>query len=82
MLITEHSIPNTRTTPSSRTVVQQPSRSSRAIPHTTAQLKTTTANLLNLMSKAGDRQSWLLLGLILLPIIGLIRNLMTYGFER
>jgi hypothetical protein len=102
MLITEHSIPNTRNISSNRiviqqtaiqqtaiqqtaiqqTAIQQPIPSSRTIPHPSAQVKTTTANILKLMSKAGDRQSWLLLALILLPIIGMIRNFMTYGFER
>jgi hypothetical protein len=82
MLITEHSIPNTRNTLSSRMVAQQPNPSSRTIPHPTSQAKTATSNVAKLMSKAGDRQSWLLLALVLLPIIGMVRNFMTYGFER
>ena len=82
MLITEHSIPNTRSATSSRTVAQQPNPSSRTVARPAVEIKTATASVLNLMSKAGDRQSWLLLALVLLPIIGMIRNFVTYGFER
>ena len=87
MLITEHSIPNTRNaspsrTTSSRSLAQPAIPSSRTIARPAVQVKTATANILRLMSKAGDRQSWLLLALVMLPVIGMIRNFMTYGFER
>ena len=87
MLITEHSIPNTRNaspsrTTSSRSLAQPATPPSRTIARPNAQVKTATANILRLMSKAGDRQSWLLLALVMLPVIGMIRNFMTYGFER
>ena len=80
MLITEHTIPNTRSATPTRTA-QQPN-GTRTAPHSTLEPKAITASVLKLMSKAGDRQSWLLLGLILLPVIGMIHNFMTYGFER
>lgn len=82
MLITEHSIPNTHSATPSHTIVQQPNPSSRTVARPTVEIKAATANVLKLMSKAGDRQSWLLLALVLLPIIGMIRNFITYGFER
>ena len=82
MLITEHSIPNTHNTTSSRTVAQQPNPSNRTIARPTVEIKTAAASVLKMMAKAGDRQSWLLLALVLLPIIGMIRNFVTYGFER
>jgi hypothetical protein len=34
------------------------------------------------LSTLGDRQSWLLLGLVLIPVIGAVYNFMTYGFVR
>ena len=34
------------------------------------------------LSTLGDRQSWLLLGLVFIPIIGAIYNFLTYGFVR
>ena len=80
MLITEHSIPNTHNASPSRTT-GQPS-SARSAPQAKLELGTIAANVLKLMSKAGDRQSWLLLGLVLIPVIGMIRNFVTYGFER
>ncbi len=79
MLITEHSIPNTRNTGPSRTA-QQPKPERTAQP--TLEWRAAAANALKLMSKAGDRQSWLLLALVMLPVIGMIHNFMTYGFER
>lgn len=89
MLITEHTIPNTRNLPSSRTA-QQPKLKRIAQQRTvqpqtvqpTLEWRVVFANALKLMSKAGDRQSWLLLALVMLPVIGMIRNFMTYGFER
>ena len=30
----------------------------------------------------GDRQSWLLLALVLIPVFGAILNFTTYGFNR
>jgi hypothetical protein len=36
----------------------------------------------SLLSKAGDRQSWLLLGLVLIPVVAAIRNFMAFGFDR
>ena len=80
MLITEHPIPNTHNASPSRTV-GQPS-SARSAPQAKLELAVITANVSKLISKAGDRQSWLLLGLVLIPVIGMIRNFMTYGFER
>ena len=71
MLITEHTIPNTRNATPTRTA-----------PRSTLEPKAIALSALKLMSKAGDRQSWLLLGLILLPVIGMIHNFVTYGFER
>jgi hypothetical protein len=38
--------------------------------------------LLGYLGALGDRQSWLLLGLVLIPVIGAIYNFMTYGFIR
>jgi hypothetical protein len=48
----------------------------RALPQQTTQSIWTT------LAKLGDRQSWLLLGLILIPAIGAVHNFMTYGFDR
>jgi hypothetical protein len=73
MLITERSIPNARTAPRQPTSqrVQKP-----------LETKVAVAKLSSLLSKAGDRQSWLLLALVLLPVIGMIRNFLAFGFER
>ncbi len=43
---------------------------------------TSVKSISSFLSKAGDRQSWLLLGLILIPVIGMIRNFMAFGFDR
>jgi hypothetical protein len=69
MLITERSIPNARTAPHQRT--QKP-----------LETKAIVAQASSLLSKAGDRQSWLLLALVMLPVIGMIRNFLAFGFER
>lgn len=79
MLITEHSIPNTHSAGSSRTVGQP---KLKRTPQPTLEWRAIVANASKLMSKGGDRQSWLLLALVMLPVIGMIRNFMTYGFER
>ncbi len=79
MLITEHTIPNTRNAAQSRPA-QQPNPT--VAPQATIEVKAIAANALKLMSQAGDRQSWLLLALILIPVFGMISNFMTYGFER
>jgi hypothetical protein len=34
------------------------------------------------LAKLGDRQSWLLLALMLIPVMGAVHNFMTYGFDR
>ena len=79
MLITEHTIPNTRSTGSGRTLEQAaPNRRSQP----TFQWSAFALRALKLLSKAGDRQSWLLLALVMIPVIGMIHNFMTYGFER
>jgi hypothetical protein len=41
-----------------------------------------SASLWATLAKLGDRQSWLLLALILIPVFGAIHNFMTYGFTR
>ncbi|NJK45094.1 MAG: hypothetical protein HC933_13135 [Pleurocapsa sp. SU_196_0] len=74
MLITERSIPRARTAPAI-----QP-RQSRTAP--TPQVKALVARTSSLLSKAGDRQSWLLFALVLIPVIGMIRNFLAFGFER
>ena len=79
MLITEHPISNTLSAGSSRTA-QQPEL--RRTPQPTLEWRAIAANALKLMSRGGDRQSWLLLALVMLPVIGMIRNFMTYGFAR
>jgi hypothetical protein len=38
--------------------------------------------LVTYLSALGDRQSWLLLGLVLIPVVGAVYNFMTYGFVR
>ena len=38
--------------------------------------------LVTKLSALGDRQSWLLLGLVLIPVVGAVLNFMTYGFVR
>ncbi len=42
----------------------------------------TTRSIWETLAKLGDRQSWLLLGLILIPVVGAVHNFMTYGFDR
>jgi hypothetical protein len=74
MLITERSMPRARTAPAF-----QP-RKSRTTQ--TPQIKTLVARTSSLLSKAGDRQSWLLFALVLIPVIGMIRNFLAFGFER
>lgn len=81
MLITEHSSPNTLSAGSSRTA-GQPKLKRTPQPQPTLEWRAIVANASKLMSKGGDRQSWLLLALVMLPVIGMIRNFMTYGFER
>ena len=80
MLITEHPIPNTRKATPSRTV--QRVNPTRTAPQPRLESKALAAQVLKLMAKAGDRQSWLLLALVLIPVIGMIGNFVTYGFER
>ncbi len=43
---------------------------------------TKTHGLLQSLSLLGDRQSWLLLALVLIPVCGAIYNFITYGFNR
>ena len=80
MLITEHSISNTRNATPSRAV--QPVNPTRTAPQPRLEVKAFATQVVESMSKAGDRQSWLLLALVFLPVIGMIGNFMTYGFER
>ena len=80
MLITEHSIPNTRNATPGHSV--QHHTPGQTAPQPTLELRPIGAKLLKLISKAGDRQSWMLLALVMIPMIGMIRNFMIYGFER
>jgi hypothetical protein len=73
MLITERSITTTRTQPAPRTIARRAAR---------LEINRFLRALARLTSKAGDRQAWLLLALVMLPLIGMVRNFMTYGFER
>ncbi len=41
-----------------------------------------TAKPISVFAKLGDRQSWLLLTLMLIPVAGMIYNFATYGFNR
>ena len=80
MLITEQAVSNTHNATPSRAV--QHVNPTRTAPHPRLEVKAFAAQVVESLSKAGDRQSWLLLALVLLPVIGMIGNFMTYGFER
>jgi hypothetical protein len=80
MLITERPITNTH----KRTPAHTVTRTDTLAPRRAAalEIKRFVAAALKLAARAGDRQAWLLLALVMLPLIGMIRNFMTYGFER
>ncbi len=88
MLITERAILTPQRTTRVRSVPQ-----AVELPESVAQPMPVTAELVSRLPKAqglllsklsilGDRQSWLLLGLVLIPVVGAVLNFMTYGFVR
>jgi hypothetical protein len=86
MLITERSPHNThasvRVQAATRTLDNPFRGVTRRINQQAIQTKTVLANLAQLLSKLGDRQAWLLLALVMIPVIGMIRNFFAFGFER
>jgi hypothetical protein len=72
-----------RVTTRAKTLTAAPIRvqhATRVLPRALPQQNTQT--IWATLAKLGDRQSWLLLGLILIPVIGAVHNFMTYGFDR
>ena len=86
MLITERAIINPQRTTRVRRVpvtVALPEPITQAQPTIQAStVRTVTIQNTSLVSKLGDRQSWLLLSLILIPVAGAIYNFMTFGLAR
>ncbi len=96
MLITERAILTPQRTTRVRSVpqaVELPESVAKPIPIAVAKPMPATAELVSSLPKSqgllvsklsalGDRQSWLLLGLVLIPVVGAVLNFMTYGFVR
>ena len=86
MLITERPSHNThasvRVQAATRTLENPFSGVVRRTNQQAIQTKTVLANFAQLLSKLGDRQAWLLLALVMIPVIGMIRNFLAFGFER
>jgi hypothetical protein len=73
-----------RVTPRAQTLATAPVRVrqvTRVLPRV-QQPQEVTQSIWATLAKLGDRQSWLLLTLILIPVFGAIHNFMTYGFNR
>ncbi len=81
MLITERAFQNPQRTARVRT---QPNVLAAPEPLVKPRLArvTKTYGLLQSLRTLGDRQSWLLLALVLIPVFGAIHNFITYGFAR
>ena len=88
MLITERAILTPQRTTRVRSVpqvVELPESGAQSIPalvELVPSLPKTRVLRVSKLSALGDRQSWLLLGLVLIPVVGAIFNFMTYGFVR
>jgi hypothetical protein len=84
MLITERAILNPQITARVRNVPQVVALPApKAQPLETIQIPVVRRGLiLQTLNALGDRQSWLLLGLILIPVAGAIHNFLTYGLIR
>jgi hypothetical protein len=86
MLITERSPHNTHASVRVQTATRTLENPFRGIARRSnaqpIQTKIGVANLIQLLSKLGDRQAWLLLALVMIPVIGMIRNFLAFGFER
>lgn len=90
MLITERAILTPQRTTRVRSVpqvVELPETVAQPIPATVELVSSLPVSprrglLVRQLSALGDRQSWLLLGLVLIPVVGAILNFMTYGFVR
>ena len=86
MLITERSPHNTHASVRVQTATRTLENPFKGVVRRTneqaIQTKTVLANLSSLFSKLGDRQAWLLLALVMIPVIGMIRNFLAFGFER
>jgi hypothetical protein len=86
MLITERSPHNThasvRVQTATRTLENPLRGMARRTNQQAIQTRTGLVNLAQLLSKLGDRQAWLLLVLVMIPVIGMIRNFLAFGFER
>jgi hypothetical protein len=84
MLITERAILNPPITTRVRNVPEVVALPApKAQPLETIQVPVVRKGLiLKTLSALGDRQSWLLLALILIPVAGAIHNFLTYGLIR
>jgi hypothetical protein len=88
MLITERAILTPQRTTRVRSVpqvVELPESVAQPIPAATelvSSLPKPQGLLFRKLSALGDRQSWLLLGLVFIPVVGAVLNFMTYGFVR
>jgi hypothetical protein len=86
MLITERSPHNTHTSVRVQAATRTFDNPLRGIARRTngqaIQTRTVLASLSQILSKLGDRQAWLLLALVMIPVIGMIRNFLAFGFER
>ncbi len=83
MLITERAIINPPRTTRVRHVPQTvalPEAATQTAPITSSQTKVQPVSQTH--QRLGDRQSWMLLVLVLIPLIGAVSNLLTYGFIR
>jgi hypothetical protein len=86
MLITERAILTPQRTSRVRSVpqvVELPESLAQPLQPTVEQVSSLPqTERRGLLSSLGDRQSWLLLGLVLIPVVGAVLNFITYGFVR